>query len=247
MGPAVTSRAHRLFEGVAFFKGLVHPLAVTACACFALSACDSGGSGDAGPGSGEPLDESRLDRTAQAEAGGYPGPGDNGYGIELGERVENFTLKNCDKEDVEFAEFFQKRNDSFGDYNRAILLSIGAGWCEPCKEETGELMPEIYEPLHDQGVEIVQVLFQDDAAELPTSQFCEQWRDETFDQVLEFPLLLDQTFDWADDYFVDDPQSATPITLLLDANGNIRWKVVGQNPPDTLEQVQLVLASPYGD
>jgi len=35
--------------------------------------------------------------------------------------------------------------------------------------------------------------------------------------------------------------------MLIDANGNIRWKVEGQNPPDTYEQALLVLSDPYGD
>ena len=63
--------------------------------------------------------------------------------------------------------------------------------------------------------------------------------------MLEFPVLLDQTFSWADDYLVDI-QAATPVTMLIDANANIRWKVEGQDPDDTLEQAQAVMATPYG-
>lgn len=211
-----------------------------------VTACDGGGSGGDEVGSDEPVDASRLDRSEPEGACGYPGPGENGYGTELGQRIANFTLPNCEFEARSFDEFFCKRDDEYGDYNKAILLSIGAGWCEPCKDETAELTPEVWEPLHDEGLMIVQVLFQDDQAMPPTSSFCKSWRDELYDPALPFPVLLDQTFEWADAFLLD-PQSATPVTMLIDANGNIRWKVEGQNPPDTYEQALLVLSDPYGD
>lgn len=196
----------------------------------------------------EPVDEARLDRSEAVGECGYPGPGQNGYGTALNQRIANFTLVDCELAVVEFADFFCKRDDGsdYGDYNKAILLSIGAGWCEPCKSETAELMPEVFEPLHDKGLAVVQVLFEDDQAMPPTSSFCRVWRDELFGAPLEFPVWLDQTFTWADAFLLD-PQSATPVSMLIDLNGNIRWKVEGQNPPDTYEQALLVLASPYGD
>ncbi|MFO7567002.1 MAG: TlpA disulfide reductase family protein [Enhygromyxa sp.] len=195
---------------------------------------------------GEAVDERRLDRSEAVGECGYPGPGDKGYGTALGQRIANFSLVDCELQAVEFADLFCKREDEYGDYNKAILLSIGAGWCEPCKAETAELTPEVLEPLHDQGLEIVQVLFEDDQAMPPTSSFCRVWRDELFGEPLGFPVWLDQSFSWADAFLLD-PQSATPVSMLIDANGNIRWKVEGQNPPDTYEQALLVLASPYGD
>jgi hypothetical protein len=209
-----------------------------------LAAC-SPSSGD-GPNLDEPVDETRLDRSAALGECGYPGPGPKGYGTALDQRIANFTLVDCELEPVEFADFFCKRDDDYGDYNKAILLSIGAGWCEPCKDETAELMPEVFEPLHDQGLAIVQVLFEDDQAMSPTSSFCRVWRDELFGEPLGFPIWLDQSFTWADAFLLD-PLSATPVTMLIDANGNIRWKVEGQNPPDTYEQALLVMSSPYGD
>lgn len=219
------------------------PLRVSA-SLLLLAACDSG-TGQ-GLSTDDPIDEARLDRSEPVGECGYPGPGPNGYGPELDQRIANFTLVDCELEPVDFADFFCKRDDAYGDYNKAILLSIGAGWCEPCKDETAELMPEVFEPLHDQGLAIVQVLFEDDQAMPPTSSFCRTWRDDLFNEPLGFPVWLDQSFTWADEFLLD-PQSATPVTMLIDANGNIRWKVEGQNPPDTYEQALLVLSDPYGD
>ena len=176
---------------------------------------------------------------------GYPSAGEAGYGTQLGQRVAAFSLVDCELETVDFADFFCPREDDYGDYNKAILLTIGAGWCEPCVEETSELMTEVYEPLHAEGLEIVQVMIEDGQAMPPTSSFCQAWRDEAFDPPLAFPILLDQTFVWAEPW-LDDPLTGLPISLLVDANANIRWKVEGQNPPDTRAQAQAVMAEPYG-
>jgi hypothetical protein len=212
-----------------------------------LAGCD-GAAGGPVVAADDLLDESLLDRSEDFGACGYPGEGENGYGIDVGQRLPPSMatdLINCEGEFIELADFFCKRDDDYGDYNRAILITIGAGWCEPCKEETETLMPDVYEPLHDQGLEIVQVIFEDNDADPPTRSFCREWRDELFSDVLEFPVLLDQTFSWADAYLLDI-QAATPVTMLVDANGNIRWKVEGQDPDDTFEQAQVVMATPYG-
>jgi thiol-disulfide isomerase/thioredoxin len=212
----------------------------------ALAACSSGG-GEA-PKLDEPVDVERLDRSAAIGECGYPGPGPKGYGTALGQRIANFSLVDCELEAVEFADFFCERDDpssEYTDYNKAILLSIGAGWCEPCKEETADLL-EVHAALREQGLAVVQILFEDDQAMPPTSSFCRVWRDELYGAPLGFPVWLDQTFEWASAYLLD-PLSATPVSMLIDLNGNIRWKVEGQNPPDTHEQAVLVLAHPYGD
>lgn len=209
-----------------------------------------------------PIDEARLDRSVQVGACGYPGPGPEGYGTEVGERLANFgqpgsaAIIDCEGNEIEFADLLCERPvyqalhpsdaSTYDGYNRAILLSIGAGWCEPCIEETEDLMPDVYEPLHEQGLEIVQVLFQDDAAQPPTKSFCRRWRDEDFSDPLRFFVVLDQTFGWADEFLID-PQASTPVTMLVDANGNIRYKVVGEKPKNLADEARLVLANPYGD
>jgi hypothetical protein len=226
-----------------------------------LSACDLSDGGTGG-GADEAIDVARLDRSEADGACGYPGPGSQGYGAELGHRLANFgqagatMIIDCEGNAIELADLLCERSlyqaaypsdaSDYSGHNRAILLSIGAGWCEPCIEETEELMPDVYEPLHEQGLEIVQVLFQDDAAQAPTKAWCRQWRDESFSQPLRFFVLLDQTFSWADDYLLD-PQASTPITMLIDANANIRYKVVGEKPRNLADEVRLVMADPYGD
>lgn len=220
---------------------------------------DAGGSEDTGEhssGAALPaLDMAKIDRSSDEGPCGYPSEGPNGYGTAVGERLENsagFSLVDCDGNTIELADFFCPRSGE-ADFNRGILINIGAGWCGPCQEETLEF-PELYEEFHDQGIEIVQVLFQDWSAQAPSKGFCEDWRTGQWsgDVVdagvsLPFPVALDQVFDWTSVY-LQDPQSATPVNMLVDANGNIRWKSEGQKVPlQTLRtQFNQVLQDPYG-
>jgi len=197
-----------------------------------------------GNGSGGGLDESQLDRSADGQCGYPAGP----YGTGVGDRLANtigFNLEGCDGDVVEFDSFMCPEAG-----NKALLINIGAGWCGPCQEETLEF-PELYEEFGGQGLEIVQVMFQDWTSQLPTSSFCEdwvtgEWSDRQVDLDLAFPVLVDQTNEWTGVY-LQNPQAATPINMLIDANGNIRWKSEGQKVGlDVLRtQIGAVLASPY--
>jgi thiol-disulfide isomerase/thioredoxin len=202
------------------------------------------------------VDEARLDREAPGGACGHPSSGDAGYGTAVGDRLANngeLALASCTGERVELADFFCPRDD--GSYNRGVFINLGAGWCAPCQEETLELAP-LYDEYHGRGIEFVQVLFQDWNAQAPTQQFCSDWRDGNWvatdgadveaDLRLKFPIVMDQHFDWTSGYLAD-PASATPMSLLVDANGNIRWKLEGQKPDlDVLRsQFELVIKEPY--
>jgi hypothetical protein len=205
---------------------------------------------------GEPLDPARIDRSAPGGACGHPGPGDVGYGTAVGERLANngsLALVDCLGEPIELSDFFCERDDEYGDFNRGVLVNIGAGWCAPCQEETLEF-PDLYAEYHARGIEFVQVLFQDWHAQAPTASFCTDWRSgewtdgesESHALDLAFPIVLDQRFEWTSVY-LQDPAAATPLNMLIDANGNIRWKLEGQKPDgDALRtQFELVIAEPY--
>lgn len=214
---------------------------------------------DPSDGSGAALDPARLDRSVDEGRCGFPGPGPGGYGSKVGERLANnagLRLVDCEGREVELADFLCEREN--GRHNAGVLVNIGAGWCGPCQSETLEF-PELYAEYHDRGIELVQVLFQDWSAQAPTQGFCRDWSvgnwrvgDGTQSQdvgvEIGFPVLLDQVNDWTSIY-LQDPQSATPVNMLIDANGNIRWKTEGQLPdPEVLRtQFELVLADPYGD
>ncbi|MCX4240429.1 peroxiredoxin family protein [Paraliomyxa miuraensis] len=209
-----------------------------------------------GDGIEGPIDEARLDRSVDEGGCGYPSAGSQGYGTEVGQRLANsgtFVLETCEGARVELSDWFCRRDDAYGDYNRGILLNIGAGWCGPCQEESVEL-PELYEEFHGQGIEIVQVMFQDWTGQTPTAEFCDDWvagawaEGEAGEPVMiPWPVIRDESFDWSSRY-ISDTMAAAPVNLLVDANGNIRWQLQGQKPDLEVvrTQLELVLADPYG-
>jgi hypothetical protein len=208
-------------------------------------------------GADGPLDPARIDRSASEGTCGYPAAGDEGYGTAVGQRLANngsHALVDCGGDALELADFFCERDDAYGDYNRGLFINVGAGWCSPCQEETLEF-PALYDEYHARGIEFVQVLFQDWHAQAPTASFCSDWRTgewtdggaaQAQDIDLPFPIALDQRFDWTSVY-LSDPAAATPLNLLVDANGNIRWKLEGQKPDedDLRAQFELVISEPY--
>jgi thiol-disulfide isomerase/thioredoxin len=245
---------HRTIQSGA--RSLAMVAIVAMAAAMALACAPPPDFGDDGPADGS-VDEARLDRSASEGRCGYPSAGPSGYGTEVGQRLANsaaFTLETCDGTRVELADWFCRRDDAYGDFNRGILVNIGAGWCGPCQEESVEL-PELYEELHDEGIEIVQVMFQDWTGQTPTAAFCSEWaagewaEDEAGAAVaLPWPVVRDESFDWSSQH-ISDTMAAAPVNLLVDANGNIRWQVQGQKPDLAVlrTQLELVIADPYGD
>jgi hypothetical protein len=233
-------------------RALSFSLATTACSAPQLPAGLTSSSGGTEGGGPVALDPALLDRSASNLDGdgcGYPSDQEVAYGIEVGDRVANFQLVDCDGNAIEFADYFCERED-IGVHNRAVLLNIGAGWCEPCRVETREDLPGVYEALHGQGVEIVQVLFQDWDGGAPPKSFCSEWKagqwpDGDLGFSLAFPVLLDQTNDWRQIY-LSTPAAQTPTNLLLDANANIRWKLAGDRPLGLQGIVEAVMETPYG-
>ncbi len=165
--------------------------------------------------------------TAKPAAGWtYPaGP----YGTDVGKRFEDFKLSDCDGKDVAFA-------DVLGDA-RLVLFNVGSGWCQPCLDETKHLENDVYRKHCKAGLRIVQVLYQDENSLPAPKAFCRAWRDK---HKLTFPVLVDPLFN-TQKYF-DNAQKQTPLNMLVDASGTIRYRRTGQVPADLDAEITKLLA-----
>jgi thiol-disulfide isomerase/thioredoxin len=112
------------------------------------------------------------------------------------------------------------------------LLSVGAGWCQPCQEEA-PMLEAAAVALAEEGVAIAQILFEDADGDPATSLFCQQWTDQ-FD--LSIPVFVDplghttELFD----------QATTPLNVVIDRDGRVVWSAVGL-VPDLVDQLRSLL------
>ncbi len=110
--------------------------------------------------------------------------------------------------------------------NALTIVSIGAGWCAPCVQETPELQAA-HQELAGEGIGVAQIVFQDAQAAPATTAYCKKWVD-TFD--LTFPVFVDppgNTLEYFD-------SAVTPLNLMLDARGRVLWSEVGKVPEDLI-------------
>ncbi len=138
------------------------------------------------------------------------------------ESFPDLELRNCEGSTVELQQIRCQ--------SALTLLSVGAGWCEPCKAEA-PLLQEAAEKLSGQNVQIIQLLFQD-AASLPaTTVFCQNWV-ETYS--LSIGVYIDPVGSSLDYFDV----ATTPLNVIIDRNGKVLWATVGIIEDD-IEQLLL--------
>jgi len=118
----------------------------------------------------------------------------------------NFTLKALDGKNLKLSELT----------GTVVLLNFWASWCGPCRQEMPLLnaMHNKYEPLGFTvlGVNVEQNI--DDA------------RGFMQDFPVDFPVVLDQRNEVSSAYKI----VGMPTTLILDRDGNIRYRHVGYKP-----------------
>ncbi|MDX2019026.1 MAG: TlpA disulfide reductase family protein [Deltaproteobacteria bacterium] len=184
---------------------------------------DAGGVGDAPPLAAGACETGPAPVDWSYPAGPYSQDG------RIGEIFEDFTLEDCDGRSVRFGDILAGA--------QLVLFNVGAGWCQPCIEETEEIEAKVNQPLCPAGLRVVQVLFQDEESLPATKFFCRQWR-EKFG--LTFPVLVDPLFKM-ERYF---EAAQTPLNLGIDRLGVIRLRTVGFPPKDLPEQLGALLTRP---
>lgn len=194
-------------------------------ACLALATTPACGADD-GSGNADPTD---LEPPPECALSGPPGdwtypPGP--YGTEVGETFENIQLDDCDGEPVDVGEILAQ--------SQLTLFNVGAGWCEPCVEETATLDEDIFRAFCGRGLRVVQVLFEDDQSSAATKLFCGEWRER---YSLSFPVLVDPLFT-TQRYF---ERAQTPVNFLIDPSGEILYKETGTPAADLPQRIDMLL------
>jgi thiol-disulfide isomerase/thioredoxin len=141
------------------------------------------------------------------------------FGTEDGESFPDLELTACDGSKVSL--------DAVRCEHSITLVSVGAGWCEPCKEEAPELQAAA-EALGDQGVGVVQVMFQDAGGLPATTLFCDNW---TTQFGLTIPVFIDPVGNTLEFF----EQAQTPLNFVIDRDGKVLWAMTGK--PDDIQAV----------
>ena len=193
-----------------------------------MTACGDSSSDDNADAQTIPDPPAECELGAPPDGWTYPaGP----YGADVGDKFEDITLRNCQNEDVQFSDILAQ--------SKLVLFSIGAGWCEPCIEESKTLDAEIFRRFCPRDFQVVQVLFQDAGSQRPTTKFCSEWSARFG---LSFTVLIDPVFDndTTRKYFTD-VAAQTPINFLINQEGEIVFKEVGTPANDLPLRVEEFL------
>ncbi len=185
-------------------------LAALAAAGLSASACDA-----------DPVDTTTALPPIECPWGGPTGP-------ELEQRIGSYALSGCQLEPVDLA--------ALACGHEATVISVGAAWCQPCRDEVPVFKDELHAPYGDKGLQIVQILTQQVSGSPATSATCRDWVQQ-FD--VPFPVLVDPLF-LTEELLPQDNQ-AFPLTLLIDRDGVIRKKWSGGIPEDLVPQTKALL------
>jgi len=98
---------------------------------------------------------------------------------------------------------------------KVTFLNVWATWCAPCKREIPDFI-EAYEQYKDKGLEIIGISV-DDISQSKVLQFTEKYK-------INYPVAM-TTSKLTKDY---GPFRAIPVTIIIDKNGKIRHRQIGQ-------------------
>ncbi|UCE22192.1 MAG: TlpA family protein disulfide reductase [Candidatus Aminicenantes bacterium] len=98
---------------------------------------------------------------------------------------------------------------------KVVMLNVWATWCGPCKREIPDFI-EAYEQYKDKGLEIIGISV-DEISPSRVLQFTEKYK-------INYPVAM-TTSKLTKDY---GPFRAVPVTIIIDKNGKIRHRQIGQ-------------------
>ncbi len=139
------------------------------------------------------------------------------YAPEPGKHAPLFTLKDTQGTNVSLSDFKGK----------VVLINFWSIWCGPCKAEMPSLN-NLYKALKDKGFAVLAI--STDSSEKAVRSFVAERR-------IFFPVLMDkdQTV-YSDKYAV----LGLPMSFLIDRNGVVVGRVVGEVEWDSPEMVNKI-------
>jgi thiol-disulfide isomerase/thioredoxin len=147
-------------------------------------------------------------------------PAWSGDGTEEGQVISDITLQNCAKDQVTLTDRMCGK--------KLMLIEFGAGWCVSCRENQPHLKA-LYEK-HSECMEVFTILRENqDPNDPATSSFCNEWKSDCAGEgcgELPFDVLIDPLDKEVGKFLAGG--GTFPITLLLDREGNILLKAVGE-------------------
>lgn len=155
-----------------------------------------GGAGDGGPSCGLP--------------NGTPG-------VSTGRIMFPFTIPQC----VEGDPLYSFYNEDYCS-SEISVVTIAAGWCQPCREEARDLQALVNEAYAACGVRVMQVMVQDNNSNEPSLRFCQEWQEQ---YGLTNIMLRDQG-NMINSLF---PSGALPSTMVVSGAGLVTYRFDGSN------------------
>ncbi len=141
-------------------------------------------------------------------------PGGN-YGTSVGKNFSPFTLPRCD--DTPFD--FYGEEEGFCDATFTVV-TMAAGWCQPCRIEAEYTQEQLVEAYADRGVRVVVAVIQNNSYGEPDAAFCQGWVDQ-------YGLTNPVVYDVAQETGIYFPAGALPANLIVDSTGKIVHREYG--------------------
>ena len=137
----------------------------------------------------------------------------NNGGSEPSNAAPNITLETLDGQKVSLSQY----------KGQVVLINFWATWCPPCKKEIPAL-EAAYQAYKDQGFVVLGV----DAGESRQTV-------ETFASTagITYPILLDEKDQWSGRF----SGMGLPMSVIIDRNGQIAEKHLGELTPDELTSI----------
>ena len=116
---------------------------------------------------------------------------------------------------------------------KVILFTISTMWCGPCRAEAPGLV-EIYNTYKDSGLEIVQIIHQDEDGNPTDLEDINRWVTE---YNIPFTVLMDPDYSTVDTY---NP-GGYPYNAVIDRNFVIQYIGLGFDPDAIIQQIEQYL------